>query len=79
MEPLSETRPTTTISPPLYILEVAPPSYAIDIDCGLPSATSQDDLPVYKAENATEPKTLARGCWIWGHAFPLLWIIGMAM
>jgi hypothetical protein len=34
---------------------------------------------VYAEEPQTEPKTLARACWLWGFAMPLLWIIGMLM
>lgn len=58
-------------APPRYILEVAPPLYDV--------AHSSDELPVYNEENATEPKTLARSCWLWGFLFPLLWLIGMSM
>jgi hypothetical protein len=40
---------------------------------------AMDELPRYAEESATEPKTLARGLWLWGWACPLLWAIGMCM
>ena len=79
MEPLPTTTTSQMSTPPRYILEVAPPSYAIDIECGVPTARSAEDLPIYNEENATEPKTLARSCWLWGFIFPLLWLIGLCM
>lgn len=72
------TTPSDPSSPPRYVLDVAPPLY--DIESGLPSPSrSQENLPVYNEENATEPKTLARACFLWGFACPLVWIVGMCM
>ncbi|KAL7423078.1 hypothetical protein Q5752_002377 [Cryptotrichosporon argae] len=48
------------------------PTFGVTLERDVP-----EDLPTYAEDCETEPKTLARGLWRWGFAFPLLWFIGM--
>lgn len=87
-------RPPTPARPPAYTpVPAAPPSpetvppasqYSPAIDVGVSShlagpAYAQEQLPGYASECETEPKTLARGLWLWGFLCPLLWLIGIWM
>lgn len=92
-DPFSDTRyapSTSSVEPPRYVLDVAPPptyhtghassSQAMYVESGLPSAAvSREQLPVYAEDVQTEPDTLARKCWLWGFLFPILWLVGMSM
>lgn len=68
-------------------IDTLPPAYPdatyqsqpeIDMPLHIPYSRFEN-LPVYAAEPETEPQTLARGLWLWGWGFPVLWIIGMCM